>query len=153
MCLQTVCIFKLDCIYLQTFTSWSESDCSQAKSHCDCLKTGCLPPGKLCSRLSVQSNHPEAEAVARSVAERGKIPLNPLERRSLSYFYSIVTEDIVHMADHNICEGTINAEAGFTYRFWIHICCHSKMFYRQGINCFSETVSQSTSCRGMATHF
>lgn len=97
----------------------------------------------LTTRQAVQSPFSAKQSpVARSVAERGKIPLNPLERRSLSYFYSSVTEGIVHMADHNICEGTINAEAGFTYRFWSHICCHSNMFYRLGINCFSETVRQ-----------
>lgn len=52
--LQTSCIHwhKLT----QTFTSLSQSDCSQFETDCNCL-----PPGNPCSRLAIDNSHLESE--------------------------------------------------------------------------------------------
>lgn len=38
-------VSKVDTSYFETFADLSERDCSQSESGCDCLQTGCLPPG------------------------------------------------------------------------------------------------------------
>lgn len=53
-------LYQIDCkvleiwTFINQFNSQSESDCSESKSHYDCLETGCLTSGNLCNHLAIQ---------------------------------------------------------------------------------------------------
>lgn len=60
-CWHSVCVYKLEGSYSQTFAKLKVT--AGSPSH-DCLETGCLPPGVLCSRLTIRNDRPEVEDVA-----------------------------------------------------------------------------------------
>lgn len=56
--------------YMSAFSNQTvvicKSGCSQPESDGDCLETGCLPSGDLCSHRVTESIHPEAESLTTS---------------------------------------------------------------------------------------